>query len=396
MRIAVLTSLYPGPPLPYEGVFAARRWAAMARRGHEVRVTQPEPRAPGPLSRGHWRDIRRMPPSEVRDGIPIERPRYLHVPGLARRNARRFARVGLRTLLSGWDGEKPDVVVCDYAWPAAAVAPLLAERGIPCVISGRGSDISLVAGKAGLGDELAAYLRAAGHWCAVSEELVRTMDRLAGVEGGEGRGVLVPNGVDLDVFEIADRGAARRRLGLIEQRPLVLVVGHLIERKDPLLALEVFARGAPENATCAFLGRGPLRDALVARITAAGLDERAQVFGEVGSRVLVSWYAACDVLLLTSRREGRPNVVLEALACGRPVLATDAGGTGELLRLFAERSLARTRDPDELARMLAGLLADPPAPEALRESVASLSWEHSAEALERCLKAAVAGGASAT
>lgn len=393
MRIAVLTSLYPGPPLPYEGVFAARRWGAMARRGHEVRVTQPEPRTPGPLARGHWRDIRRMPRSEVRDGIPVERPRYLHVPGLARRNARRFARVGLGALLSGWEGGEPDVVVCDYAWPAAAVAPLLAQRGVPCVISGRGSDVSLVAGQAGLGDELAGYLRAAGHWCAVSEDLVRRMDGLA---GREGHGVLVPNGVDLDGFRIADRGAARRRLGLIEQRPLVLVVGHLIERKDPLLALEVFARGAPENATCAFLGRGPLRDRLVERIAAAGLDDRVQVFGEVGPRVLVAWYAACDVLLLTSRREGRPNVVLEALASGRPVLATDAGGTGELLRPFAERSLARTRDPDELARMLAALLADPPAPDALRESVASLSWEHSAEALERCLTAAVEGGASAT
>ncbi len=324
-----------------------------------------------------------MPRREVRDGLPIARPRYAHLRALARGNARRFARTGARVVLAD---ATPDVVVCDYAWPAAAVAPLLRARGVPCVISGRGSDVLQVSGEAGLGDELGHYLRAAGHWCGVSEELVQTLDRLGEAEG---HGVLVPNGVDLEAFRIGDRDAARARLGLPAGPKLVLVAGYLIPRKDPLLALEAFARGAPADACCAFVGRGPLREALVGRVRAAGLQERVRVAGEVRPAELCDWYVACDLLLLTSAREGRPNVVLEALACGRPVLATAARGTAEILGPFAERSLVHTRDPDELARRLRALLDEPPAPAALRAAVEPLSWERSLEVLEGCLTRAV-------
>jgi glycosyltransferase involved in cell wall biosynthesis len=77
------------------------------------------------------------------------------------------------------------------------------------------------------------------------------------------------------------------------------------------------------------------------------------------------------------------------------VLATDAGGTAELLGALAETMLARTRDPVALARMLKTLLATPPDPARLRAAVAHLTWERSAEALERCLEAACAESAGA-
>ena len=93
-------------------------------------------------------------------------------------------------------------------------------------------------------------------------------------------------------------------------------------------------------------------------------------------------------LLLTSTREGRPNVVLEALASGRPVLATAAGGTAELLVDWTDRSLAETRDPGTLSRMLTALLDDPPPPAALRASVEPLSWSASLATLEGFLEEA--------
>jgi len=388
MRVGVLTSLYPGPPRPFEGVFAERRWLGMAARGHDVFVTHPLPLTPGPLATGGWAEIRRMPRRELRGGLPIDRPRYLHLPGRARWNARAFARAGLHSLLSG---ARPDVVVADYAWPAAAIAPGLRRRAIPCVISGRGSDVLQVAGEAGLGAALSGYLRAAGNWCAVSQDLVDAMDRLGGVPG---RGVLVPNGVDLEAFEIGDRDAARRALDLPRERALVLVVGHWIPRKDPLLALEAFLAGAPDDAHCALLGRGPLEAELRARIAERGAGERVRLVGEVEPERLASWYTASDLVLLTSRREGRPNVVLEALASGRPVLATEAGGTGELLGAFRERCLSSRREAAHLGAMLAELLARPPAPAELRACVAELSWERSLATLEACLRTAIEGVAA--
>ncbi|TDJ73052.1 MAG: glycosyltransferase family 4 protein [Planctomycetota bacterium] len=384
MKILVVTSLYPSPPRPYEGVFAELRWTGMAQRGHEVRVLHPQPRTPWPFVQGAWAEIHEMPKRELRAGIDVERPRYLHVPGRSRGNAQRFARRALSRVRAD-----DDVVVCDYAWPAAALAPLLAGRGVPCVVSGRGSDVLEVAGEAGLGAELAGFLAAASGWCGVSRDLVRAMDELAGAPG---RGRLVPNGVDTERFRPRDRADARRRLGIDGGGALVLVVGHLIERKDPLLAIAAFERAGLPEAELVFIGRGPMEERMRAAIAASGAGSRVRMVGEKTPDELADWLAACDVLLLTSRREGRPNVVLEALASGRPVVATAAGGTGELLR--DERMLVLERSPEALGAALAAVLADPPSPDATRASVADLSWAASLAALEECLEHAV-GGAKA-
>jgi glycosyltransferase involved in cell wall biosynthesis len=390
MRIEVLTSLFPSSVRPVEGVFAERRWAGMRARGHEVHVVQPLPCATRLLPLARWRELARFPALETRSEVEVERPRYLHLPGRARGNAGAFARAGVARIRRR---PRPDVVVLDYAWPAAAAVPLLVEQRLPCVISGRGSDVLEVAGEAGLADELAYALRLAGHWCAVSQDLVRVMDRLG---NHAGRGVLVANGIDADLFHPRERANARAALGLPAPdgrgRPrIVLVVGHLIERKDPLLALEVFARASEDSDRLVFVGRGPLAERVRSRAVELGLGARVELRGEVAPDELARHYGASDALLLTSRREGRPNVVLEALASARPVLATEAGGTAEALGELAPRLLARTREPDALAARLRALLDAPPRAEELTAAVAHLTWEASFTALERCLAAAAAG-----
>lgn len=394
MNIRVVTSLFPSPPRPREGIFALRRWQGMGARGHRVRVIQPVPIAPPLLARGERGEFARMPRRESFEGVAVERPRYLHLPRSPRGNARRFAARAIAALGSSDSGnaeradssspssDRPDVVVCDYAWPAAACAPALAARGWTCVVNGRGSDVLQVAGEARLAPLLAQALRTAGNWTAVSQDLVTAMDRLA---GSPGRGVLVPNGVDTARFRPGDRGAAREELGLDPAAPLVLVVGHLIPRKDPLLALAAFHRGAPAGARAVFIGRGPLEAELRAAVEAAGLGDRVSLLGEAQPEELSTWYRAADALLLTSHREGRPNVVLEALASELPVVATDVGGTGELLAGLPQ-CLVPDDDLDRIASGLAGVLADPPSGERLRAPLASLSWDASLSALEAALE----------
>jgi teichuronic acid biosynthesis glycosyltransferase TuaC len=390
MKIAVLTSLYPSSVRPQEGIFAERRWVGMARRGHSVHVFHPQPRAPlaalGPLfGRPHWREIARMPARETRGGLPVERPRYLHVPGAALFNARSFARVGVAALLARG---QPDVAVLDYAWPAALAVGPLREAGVPVVVNGRGSDVLQVAEVPALARELGRALSRSGHWCAVSRDLVAAMDRLAGVSGV---GVLVANGVDLELFRPGDRGAARAGLGQAASGPLVLVVGHWIPRKDPLLALEAFARAAAGEARLVFVGSGPLGPLIERRARELGLGERVRLENTATPERLRDWYRAADVLLLTSSREGRPNVVLEALASGRPVVATSAGGTGELLEGLPG-ALVQGRDPGQIGAALALMLRAPPGPETCRGLVAALSWEACFAALEALLERARAAG----
>ena len=211
------------------------------------------------------------------------------------------------------------------------------------------------------------------------------MDALA---GSPGRGVLVPNGVDQERFQPRPRQSARDELGLDAAAPVVLVVGHLIARKDPQLALEAAAAMGAVPPTVVFVGTGALEPVLRARAAELGLAEHVRFEGALPPERLERWYAAADCLLLCSHREGRPNVVIEALACGRPVVATRAGGTAELLAGI-DGALADSRDPAELGRRVSAVLESPPDPDALRAQVAHLSWEASAEILEELLRSAL-------
>ena len=372
LKISVVTSLYPSPPRPREGIFAEQRWVRLAERGHQVSVVHPQPLAP-PFASGAWGEIRKMPATEMRSGLEVRRPRYLHLPGRAVGNSRRFARAAWSAL-----GGR-DVVVCDYAWPASAIAPYCKAVGIPCLVNGRGSDVLQVQEEQDLKSLLQQYLAQASHWCAVSQDLVRAMDSLA---GHLGRGVLVPNGVDQELCRPRDREQCRSQLGLQGAAPVVLVVGHLIPRKDPMLALEAFQRGAPPEALLRFIGRGPLHDRLQARLQELGLEQRVELLGECPPETLALWLGASHLLLLTSSREGRPNVVLEALASGRPVVATEAGGTAELLH--DSSMLCSSRDAEELGAHIRRALEHEWCPEELSESVACFSWDASLDALE-CL-----------
>jgi len=326
-----------------------------------------------------------MPRHTDRNGLRVHHPRYLHFPGKPLWNAHGFARAGA----AGVRVIRPDVVVADYAWPAAAAVPRLAAAGIPGVVSARGSDLRIAEADGRLVRRLADALRVAPEWCAVGEHLLLLMNRIAGERG---RGRLIPNGVDGELFTITPRPEARSQCGVNPGARVVLVVGHLIPRKDPLLALEVFAAARKRlgDGRLVFVGEGPLEADLRDAAERLGIAERVVLAGASPPHQLAAWYSAADCLLLCSTWEGRPNVALEALACGRPVLATINDGSAEVLR-DQQRMLADTRQPGELADRLVGLIEDPPPPERLRSSVLHLTWSASCDLLERCLERAAGG-----
>ena len=412
MRIAVVTSLFPVPARPREGVFAERRWTGMVARGHEVCLFHPIPWAPpAPLDLllGSERaGLARAPARQDCGGIDVRRPRYLHLPGQAASNAKRFARstvsainavsalntssaINASSALDASEAEhsnKPfDVIVCDYAWPAAMITQELAGQATPIVIHGRGSDVLLVREDPKLAKLLADSLRIARHWCAVSSDLVEAMDSLAKCPK---HGMLTPNGVDPELFQLGSKAAARAEVMptiKADDGRLILVVGHLIERKRPLLALRTFAAVAAANDRLVFIGRGPLAKAIEDEARAAGLSDQVQRVGELAPQQLAKWYQAADLLLLTSLAEGRPNVVLEAMASGLPVVATDAGGTRELLQ-GSPSLLVEDSSVASLASATTTLLSSPPAPQACRDAAAAFTWPAALEALETALQQA--------
>ena len=140
----------------------------------------------------------------------------------------------------------------------------------------------------------------------------------------------IPNAVDCSDFspaEGAERAALRSRLGLPENRVLCAFVGRLVPQKDPDLLVEAWLMDSLPNAHLILVGDGPLRSSLESRL--AGDKGRVTFVGATAD--VVSYMRAADFLVLPSRAEGMSGVILEAMACGLPVIATDVPGNREVL-----------------------------------------------------------------
>jgi glycosyltransferase involved in cell wall biosynthesis len=173
---------------------------------------------------------------------------------------------------------------------------------------------------------------------------------------------VIYNGIELQPHDEARDGAAlRRELGCPPGAPVLLSVARLVTDKDPTTLLAAFRRVAQrdecQGARLWIAGDGPLRPTLAAQVERYGLTERVQFLGFRNDvpRLL----AAADLLVISSLREGLPNVALEAMAARRPVVATAVSGIPELVRDGETGLLVPPAAPDALAAALAALLSDP-------------------------------------
>src|SRR5690606_36206751 len=131
----------------------------------------------------------------------------------------------------------------------------------------------------------------------------------------------------------------------------------------------------PPDFRLAIVGEGEERGRLEAQARALGLAERVHFSGAVSQLELPLWYSMADVLVLCSSREGLPNVVLEALACGTPVVATDVGGVAEVVATNRTGRLITKRSADALAAAVLELLESPPSRDEVCDSVGRFDWQ---------------------
>ncbi|HTT13499.1 MAG TPA: glycosyltransferase [Burkholderiaceae bacterium] len=255
-------------------------------------------------------------------------PRYLMLPKVGVRVQPWSMARSAAPILDAWSqsGWSPDIIDAHYFYPDGVAAALLARRfGKPYLITARGTDVNVLARTPGPAEQILGAARGAAAVIAVSDGLRRALIEL-GVDGAKIH--TLRNGVDLDVFRAEDPVQSRRRLGL-PSGPLLASVGNLVPEKDQALAV----RTLPElpGYHLAIVGDGPLRSDLEALGRRLGVGARVHFLAPMSQRELACLYSSVDALLLTSLREGWPNVVLESLACGTPVVAVDVGAAREML-----------------------------------------------------------------
>jgi len=373
MRILLFSTLYPNVAQPQHAVFVENRLRhLLAQGGIEARVVAPIPWFPlAGAAFGRYGVFSQAPGRETRFGIEIEHPRYPIIPkvgmSLAPLLMYAWSRPAVARLLRA--GFEFDLIDAHYAYPDGVAAAMLGRHfGKPVTITARGTDINLIPRHA-LPRRMVRWAagEAAG-LVAVCQALKSAMVELD-IPADKVR--VLRNGVDIEQFHPVDPATARGALGV--RAPVLLSVGGLIPRKGHDLIIRALPR-LPE-ATLLIAGAGPMDTALRRLAADTGVGARVRFLGAVPHEALREVYSAADVLVLASDREGWPNVLLEAMACGTPVAATDVWGNGEVVTEPAAGRLIPTRDPATIAASVAALLADPPARPATRAYAERFTWD---------------------
>jgi teichuronic acid biosynthesis glycosyltransferase TuaC len=235
-----------------------------------------------------------------------------------------------RYLLKKFREYPPDLVLSYCIYPDACGAVLAARRlSIPVVIGCLGSDVRRISDP--ISKMMVRYaLRNADYVLAVSKELI---SRAIALGASPRRSRAISNGCDGTIFYPADMADARCQLGVASNARLIAFTGRLVELKGVQELLPAFFRMAASdpNLELALIGDGPLLGAYSKQAADAGVLDRVHFLSNTAPERVALWLAAANVFCLPSHSEGCPNAVIEALACGRPVVATDVGGIPDLV-----------------------------------------------------------------
>jgi len=375
VKVLLFSTLYPSTVRPIHGIFVETRLRELLKTGEvQAKVVAPVPWFPAQAKRfGTYAKFAATPRVEQRNGVEVHHPRYFLLPKVGMNMAPYAMALGaLRTIRrlqrQGFDF---DLIDAHYYYPDGVAASLLAKwLGKPFVVTARGSDLNLISQYA---FPRRLILQAAGQAAASIGVCQALMDRLAELGADRSRLKVLRNGVDLERFVPEDRGAAREHLGLAKEGRYLLMVGNLVELKGHHIAIEALAH--LPGVTLLIAGAGPDKAALKALTSRIGVAERVHWAGVVPQGELKWWYSAADALALCSSREGWPNVLLEAMACGTPVLSTNVSGTPDMVNTPAAGVLMERRDAQTLAKAWAHLLAYLPSREATRAHAETFSWD---------------------
>jgi teichuronic acid biosynthesis glycosyltransferase TuaC len=388
MRVLVVTKIFPNSLEPLSSPFNRQQFRALSR-SCEVELLATIPWFPGASAFKRWSSAARLSavPSEERiDGLSVRHPRFVYVPKLAQGLSGPLYAASLAPAVFRYRGHV-DVVLGSWAYPDGYAAVMLGELlGVPAVIKVHGSDLNVLAKRQGPRRRMQRAFRRAARVVAVSRPLATIAEELGAARE---RIDVVPNGIDRTLFHPRDRDAARRALGLPVEGQIVLYVGHIATPKGALDLVQAFATGgsALRGARLVLVGDGIERDACAK--LAATLEVDATFVGAEPHERIPLWLAACDLLALPSWNEGIPNVVLEALASGRRVVATRVGGIPDVVTSEELGELVPPRDHRELATALARVLSTEYDPLKVSSALSTPSWEGSAALLHQSLLSAL-------
>lgn len=379
-KILIITNLYPNSEEPERGVYVAQLCRELTKYCG-VTIVSPLPWFPRWrifCRFKEWHKYSKVPNKEIRDDIVIYYPKYFMIPKVLIFLHSVFMFISVYPFIKKLhQRNRYDLVHGKWMFPDGVVSAWIANRlKIPAVLSAHGCDINRDARTLSIRWQIRVALKSAKQVIAVSYPLKKAVEDLQ-VEGVRVRAIV--NGVDTKRFRLRDRGECRRRLELVPEVKLILFVGELVDVKGiPTLIEAVKKMSSQKFFQVVILGAGASKKMYESKVVQRNLDRIVRFLGPRDHDEVALWMNAADVLCLPSLREGTPNVVLEALASGCPVVAS---AVGEIPNLITKDNglLTQVGDADALAAALSCALEKRWDARLIRESVEGRTWAVAAE-----------------
>lgn len=336
LRLVVFSSLFPSSVRPNAGLFVRERMFRVAKFTDLV-VISPVPWFPGQsVIRWFKPNYRPMPEKvEQQQGISVYFPRFLSIPGLFRQWDGKMMARSAEKIIKRLDKEQHvDVIDSHFSYPDGYAATLLGKAlNKPVTVTLRGTELphSLDPVKRKL---LLETWDRAEHMICVADSL-RQLAVSLGADASKFS--VVGNGVDTDKFSPISQVTAREQLGIPAQTKVLITVGGLVKRKGfhrVIACLPELLKSYPDLVYLVVGGasaEGNNEAELKQQVKSLGLEQQVRFLGPLAPAQLSVPLSAADAFVLATANEGWANVILESMACGTPVIATDVGGNKEVI-----------------------------------------------------------------
>jgi len=384
-RLIVFSSLFPNATQPNAGLFIRERMFRVSKQLPLV-VVSPKPWFPGQglirLFRPHYRPLPAR--TETQAGVEVIFPRFLAIPGLLRGLDSLFMAIGSYFTLRRLKAQGFNLIDAHFAYPDGHAAQRLGRwLNLPVTVTLRGTEVPQSRNPA-LVPKLREVFRDADQVITVSDSL-RQLAYSLGL--AEARGQVVGNGVDANRFTSVPKAEARQRFGLPDAAQVLITVGGLVERKGfhrVIACLPTLLEKHPDLHYLIVGGpcpEGDMTQALKDQVTKLGLTERVHFLGPISPDDLKWPLSAADIFVLSTRNEGWANVILEAMACGVPVVASDVGGNAEVVCSPELGAIVPFDDQSALTAALDQALARQWDQRSIRAYAEANSWDNRVETL---------------
>jgi len=344
--IVLISNLYPNAIEPTKGLFIKQLAESLASRA-KLSVIAPIPY--DPLAR--FKKAKTIPYKEKNNGIVIYHPRYLVIPKLFRSFTGFFLYLGIRSTLKRLVKQgQADIFSAHWVYPDGFGALLAAkELRRPIAIHALGCDINEYT-RFWLRRLLIRYTLHNSDINIVKSQSLKNNITQLGI--APEKTLVVHNGVDQNVFKPLLKADARQSLGLDPVKKYVLFVGNFQIEKGLENLIRAIDLVNSEDFELLVIGSGPLEKQIRKLIIDINISHKVKLLGRIAHRQIPAYLSAVDLLCLPSLREGCPNIVLESLSCGTPVVATRVGAVPDIITSSSFGTIVDESSPKALAEGL--------------------------------------------